>query len=199
LGFRVVDDGARFWSEFRRLGGVATLGFPISQPYVGTDGFTYQAFQRGILQWRPELGIAYLANTYDMLSAARQDAILASMGIPVPIGNDGSNGDWSRARQTRLEWLTEPAITAKFLANPNPAAIAAWDVSRSIELYGLPTSMPTRSGPFVVQRFQRLSLQLWLDNVPGMPPPGSVVGILGGDFLKKAGIIPAAATEPEGP
>ncbi len=197
LGYRVVDDEVRFWSEFRRLGGVTTLGYPISRRYVGKDGFTYQAFQRGVLQWRPERGVAELANTFEQLTAAGQDPSLLAAGIPLPVIDDGSGGDWNRARQIRLGWLTDPSIAAAFVANPNPAAIATWSVDRSIELYGLPASRPVRSGPFVVQRFQRISLQLWVDDVPGMPRPGSVVGILGGDLLKRAGLLPAEATAPE--
>jgi spore germination protein YaaH len=199
LGFRVVDDNARFWSEFQRLGGVDTLGYPASRRYVGADGFTYQAFQRGVLQWRPELGQAYLANTFDQLTAAQQDGQLATLGIPPPISDDGSDGDWARARQIRLGWLSQPDIARAFAANPNPRAISGWTLDRAIQLYGLPASLPERSGPFVVQRFQRISLQLWVDNVPGMPPPGSVVGILGGDLLKRAGVVPPDAAQPESP
>jgi hypothetical protein len=196
-GFRVVDDGPRFWSEFRRLGGVATLGYPSSRSYVGADGFTYQAFQRGILQWRPEIGQAYLANSFEMLTSAGKDPSLASAGIPTPIADDGSGGDWSKARVIRLGWLTNPAIASTFYANPSPSTIGSWDEARSIQLYGLPASFPVRSGPFVVQRFQRISLQLWVDDVPNMPPRGSVVGILGGDLVKQAGLIPKAAVDPD--
>ncbi|MBI2939612.1 MAG: hypothetical protein HYY04_04170 [Chloroflexi bacterium] len=187
----------RFWSEFVRLGGVPTLGYPISQRYVGPGGFVYQAFQRGVLQWRPEAGVAYLANTFEQLTEAGHDGHLAGLGIPEPIRDDGSSGNWPRARAIRLGWLTEPAIRQRFLANPNPSAIRDWSEDRAIELYGLPASRPVRSGPFVVQRFQRISLQLWLESVPGMPSPGSVVGILGGDYLKQLQLIPADAARPE--
>ena len=52
LGYVVRDDGdIRFWSEFRRLGGVASLGYPVSQP-LQWDGFTVQVFQRAALQWQ---------------------------------------------------------------------------------------------------------------------------------------------------
>jgi spore germination protein YaaH len=197
LGYRVYDDSIRFWSEFKRLGGIATLGYPASRRYVGADGFTYQVFQRGILQWRPELGAAVLANSFDQLTAARQDSILAHQGIPPPTGDDGSNGDWQKARVTRLSWLTQPDIARAFYANPNSSAIPTWEVDSSIQLYGLPASPPVRSGPFIVQRFQRISLQLWVDSVPGMPAPGSVVGILGGDLVKGSGIVPFAASQPE--
>lgn len=200
LGYRVTDDdGVRFWSEFRRLGGVATLGYPSSRRFVGSDGFTYQVFQRGVLQWRPERGAAFLANTFEQLTTAGRDSQLDTMGIPPPINDDGSGGDWNRARQIRLGWLTNPAIAAAFYANPNSKAIDSWNVERSIQLYGLPSSMPRRSGPFVVQRFQRISLQLWVEDVAGMPPKGSVVGILGGDLAKQAGLVPPEAAAPEPP
>lgn len=200
LGYRVTDnDGVLFWSEFRRLGGVATLGYPSSRRFVGADGFTYQVFQRGVLQWRPERHRAFLTNTFEQLSAAGWDERLAQLGIPSPIRDDGSNGNWSRAREIRLAWLTNPAIAAAFAANPNPAAIRSWDSDRSIELYGLPASLPVKSGPFIVQRFQRISLQLWVENVAGMPPKGSVVGILGGDLFKQAGLVPPEAQAPELP
>jgi spore germination protein len=200
LGYRVTDDdGIHFWSEFRRLGGVAVLGYPSSRRYVGSDGFVYQVFQRGVLQWRPELGVAYFSNTFEQLTAAGWDPKLAQLGIPEPIQDDGSGGNWNRARKIRLAWLTNSAIAAAFYANPNPTAIKSWSVDRSIQLYGLPASRPVKSGPFIVQRFQRVSLQLWVEDVPGMPAKGSVVGILGGDLYKQAGLVPATAAAPELP
>ena len=54
-GYAVLDDqDARFWSEFRRLGGVGALGYPVSHRFVW-DGFLVQAFQKVVLQWRPEV------------------------------------------------------------------------------------------------------------------------------------------------
>ncbi len=197
LGYRVYDDQIRFWTEFNRLGGVVTLGYPASRRFVGADGFTYQVFQRGVLQWRPEIGVAFLANTFDELSAAHQDQKLEQQGIPAPVSDDGSHSDWQLARSIRLAWLTQPDIARAFYANPNPQEITVWNADESIQLYGLPTSAPVRNGPFIVQRFQRVSLQLWLDSVPGIPAPGSVVGILGGDLVKRAGIVPSQAMQPE--
>jgi spore germination protein len=200
LGYTVVDDRqASFWTAFRQLGGVPLLGYPVSQAFVGKDGLVYQVFQRGILQWRPDQQTAELANTFELLTAAGADATLAQAGIPPPIADDGSEGDWQRARQIRLSWLTNPAIARAFAADPNPAALPGWTLDRAIQLYGLPASRPVASGPFVVQRFQRISLQLWVQSVPGMPPAGSVVGILGGDYLKSAGWVPAAAAAPQAP
>src|SRR6185437_5407825 len=107
-------------------------------------------------------------------------------GIPKPISNDGSNGDWNKAKAIRLSWLTDPAIRAKYLS--------AGSVDQAIQLYGLSESLPQQHGPFVVQRFQRIAFQHWIDPVPNMPPAGSVVRILGGDLLKQAGMIPSSAT-----
>lgn len=204
-GYYVLDEGKdasgnllRFWSEFRRFGAIDTVGYPVSRRFVGAGGFVYQAFQRGVLQWRPETGRAALTNTFEWLQQAGRDEWLSALGVPLPIGDDGSGGDWQKARQTRLSWLSEPRIAAKFLSNPT-ASGGVWSADDAIQLYGLPMSRPERRGPFIVQRFQRIALQLWLDEVPGMPRPGSVVGVLGGDMLKQAGIIPAGAVAPEGP
>ena len=186
-GFAVLDDGRddggrpiRFWSEFQRLGGVPVLGYPISRLYHEGDGFYYQIFQRALLQWRPETNAAVLANILDQMSRAGADPALAALGIPAPIANDGSGGNFAAAVQARLSWLTQPQIRAAYLAaGPNG------DPRHAIQRYGLPTSMPVRSGPFVVQRFQRIALQLWLDAVPGMPAPGSVVPALAGDLYRQ--------------
>jgi hypothetical protein len=191
-GFAIADrDGIGFWSSFRTLGGVDALGYPASRPFR-RDGFTYQATQGAVLQWRPELGRAVLANAFEWFTDAGKDGwLLETAGIPPPIRDDGSNGDWERAKRARLGWLEDEAIGRHYLA--------AGSLERAIELYGLPTSRPERRGPFVVQRFQRIAFQRWVERVPGMPPPGSVVRVLGGDLLKQAGLIPSEAAQPVPP
>ncbi|MFI5267252.1 MAG: hypothetical protein ACHQ7M_07740, partial [Chloroflexota bacterium] len=78
-GYSVIDDDqATMWSEFQRLGGVAALGYPISQRYSLADNLTYQAFQKGILQWNPVDHAAHLANLFDQLSAAGRDSWLSA-------------------------------------------------------------------------------------------------------------------------
>jgi hypothetical protein len=188
-GYRISDrDGATFWSTFRSLGGVDAVGFPASQRYR-RDGFLYQATQGAVLQWRPELGRAVLANSFEWFSeAGKDDWLLETAAIPKPIGDDGSNGSWEKAKAVRLAWLSDEAIRQRYLA--------AGSLDRAIELYGLPTSRPERRGPFVVQRFQRVAFQKWVEAVPGMPAPGSVVRILAGDLLKQAGLLPTDATQP---
>ena len=190
------DGGLRFLDEYDRLGGVATLGYPASHRFTLPDGFTYQLTQGALLQWRPELGAAVPANAFEMLeSAGKDDWLYAFKGIPRPIKDDGSGGDWQKAREIRLAWLTDERIKAHYLANPNPGAIHQWSVDDSVQLYGLPMSQPERFGPFICQRFQRVSLQLWVEQVEGMPAPGTVVRVLGGDLLKEAGLIPSDALE----
>ena len=190
--FEVTNDGGiRFADEYERLGGVDTLGHPASYRFNLGDGFTYQVTQRALLQWRPEANAAYLGNIFQMLEqAGLDDWLLKERGIPLPIKDDGAGGDWNRAKEARLSWLTNEQIKAKYLANPNPDAITGWSVNRSIELYGLPMSRPERYGPFISQRFQRVAFQLWVEEIPGSPAPGTVIGVLAGDLLKQAGLVP---------
>ncbi|MHB1005272.1 MAG: DUF6782 family putative metallopeptidase [Chloroflexota bacterium] len=181
-GFAVADTAqGNFLSEFRRLGGVDVLGFPVSQPFAAGE-FNYQAFQRAVLQWRPEANQAFLANTMDWLSDAGKDPFLAALGIPMPLRDAG--GSWQQVVAERESWLTEPSIAI------------AYRRGGGYNLYGLPASRPERAGPFVVQRFQRYVFQLWVEAVPGMPSAGSVVGVLAGDLLRQAGLVPAAVTTP---
>ncbi len=185
------DDGILFADEYERLGGVDTLGHPASYRFTLGDGFTYQVTQRALLQWRPEKNAADLGNIFQMLEqAGLDDWLLREKGIPLPIKDDGAGGDWDKAKEARLSWLTNEQIKAKYLANPNPGTISGWSVDRSIELYGLPMSRPERYGPFISQRFQRVAFQLWVEDVAGSPVPGTVIGVLAGDLLKQAGLVP---------
>ena len=192
------DRGILFADEFDRLGGAQTLGYPASYRFRLDDGFVYQVTQGALLQWRPEVQRAWLANTFEMLEHAGLDQwLLNTKGIPLPIVDDDSDGDWERAKEIRLAWLTNDKIKAHFLANPNPSEITSWSEDRAIELYGLPMSYPEKHGPFITQRFQRVAFQLWVEEVAGMPEVGTVVRVLGGDLLKEACLIPSHALSPE--
>lgn len=195
-GFAITDDGAiTFWTAFQRLGGTASLGYPASRRF-SQDAFVYQATQAALLQWRPDQKTAVLGNTFEMLqNAGKDDWLYAAKGIPRPIANDGTTS-YDQAVQVRLGWLTEPAIAARYFANPVPGSKASWTQSDAINLYGLPMSQPERIGPFVAQRFQRIAFQLWMDAIPGMPAPGSVTPVLGGDLMKEAGLIYGVAAVP---
>lgn len=191
-GYAITDEGGiGFWTSFQALGGVAALGYPVSHRFQ-REGYVYQATQVGLLQWRPELGRAVLANTFDWLSeAGYDDWLLSTAGIPWPVQDDGAQGDWHRAREIRLSWLTDRAIRQAYLT---PGSVEA-----AIDRYGLPTSRPERHGPFVVQRFQRIAFQHWVEAVPGMPPRGSVTPMLAGELLRQLGLLPAEAARPASP
>jgi len=164
------------------------IGSPATSRFFGDDGFLYQATQAALLQWSPATGEVRLANTFEMLERAGVDDILLTRGIPKPITDDGSGGDFTRAKEVRLSWLTDEAIKAKYLA--------VGGVEQAIAIYGLPMSRPERIGPFIVQRFQRVAFQHWVQEVPGAPSVGSVTAILGGDLLKEFGLLPIRAQQP---
>ena len=76
-GYAVVNNGpfavpVRFWNEFQRLGNVALVGYPISQPFV-LDGFVTQVFQKAVFQWRPEASQVYFINVFDVLRGRGKD------------------------------------------------------------------------------------------------------------------------------
>jgi hypothetical protein len=132
-GFTVLDDErGNFWTEFRRFGGVDVLGYPVSQPYhypVGSrEGYWYQAFERGVLQYHPESGRADMANVFEQFTeadpcppdpsdAACLDNKLLYFGIPKPQQVAGST-DASYGPEQRMGWLTEPRLLARYFYDP---------------------------------------------------------------------------------
>ncbi len=190
LGFAIwdVDGGGAFYSKFRQLGGVIAVGYPASRHYEEA-GFVYQVTQGSLLQYHPGLKQVFLGNTFEILERAGLNAILASRGIPESITDDGSAGDFQKAKQTRLGWLTNEAIKERYLS--------AGGENAAIELYGLPMSRPETFGPFITQRFQRIALQYWTEDVPEIGiRKGTVTTVLGGDLLKEFGLIPSEAKQP---
>ncbi len=199
-GFAVVDEagGPQFWAGMRHLGGVPVLGYPISRPFQAQDGLRYQAFQRGVLQWRPNTGSGsgtgsgetWLANVMDWLHNAGHDDWLLSLGVPRQADDDGSLQDFAQIQATRLRWLTNAPIKRYFAQAGGDVA----SMARGVAVFGLPTSLPEPHGPFIAQRFQRGVLQYWTEAIPGLPVRGTVVGALAGDLARQAGLFPASAT-----
>ncbi len=189
-GYSVWDGpgGLSFYSKFQQVGGVNGVGFPASRRYE-QDGFIYQVTQGTLLQYHPVYNQVLLGNTFEILERAGMNAVLASRGIPEPITDDGSGGDFQRAKQIRLSWLTNAGIRDRYLGAGGEEA--------AIELYGLPMSRPQPFGPFIAQRFQRVAFQYWTEDVPGLGiSRGAVTTILGGDLLKEFDLLPAEATLP---
>ncbi len=188
-GFSIRDEpnGMAFYTKFHQLGGVSALGYPASRFYE-LDGFIYQITQGALLQYHPVLEQVTLGNTFEILERAGLNELLLARGIPLSIADDGSNGDFQKAKATRLSWLSNDAIKKRFMG--------AGDENAAIELYGLPMSKPQKFGPFIAQRFQRIALQYWTEDVPGIADNGDITVILGGDLLKEFNLLPLEARIP---
>ena len=186
-GYAVIDDEeASFWSEFRRLGGVEGVGYPISQRFEW-DGFIVQAMQRGVLQWRPEVGRAYFVNVFDQMSSAgKDDWLLTVRSTPRPLGPEFDAGKkWDQIVADRLALLeTNPALRSAYYAVPDP-----------LNLYGLPTSRVVDNGNHYVIRLQRAVIQQWKVDVP-WAKAGQVTVANGGAVGAEAGLYPADALAP---
>jgi hypothetical protein len=188
-GYSVVDDGeARFWSEFQRLGGLQTIGYPISQRYVA-DGFVTQAFQKLVLQWRADVGQAWPVNVFDELSKAGQDTTLLQVRqTPRPLGPDfdPANANFQMVTVGRQALLNaNPALRARYFAAPDPLTV-----------FGLPTSRVEDMGNHYAIRLQRAVLQQWKETVP-WAAAGQVTVANGGDIARELGWLPGAALQPQ--
>ena len=190
-GYAVTDDdGVRFWSEFRRLGGVPALGYPVSQR-LEWDGFTAQVFQRAVFQWRPEVGQVNLVNVFDRLHELGQDGYLQAVRQTPPPKewSDEEGLPWDEVVRRRVAVLDAwPALRAKYYSA----------VGDPVQTYGLPTSDVVDEGNHYAVRAQRSVLQQWKEDVP-WARAGEVTVALGGDILKELGVLPAEAMAPGPP
>lgn len=192
-GYRITNEGGiNFWSEFQRLGGVPALGYPVSRRFT-LDGFTVQATQKVIMQWRPDTNPpqVYFVNVFDKLHQLGLDGVLRlTYQIPPqldPSFDAGKTAD--QAAKDRLALLdADPVIAARYRALGALATLYA----------GLPTSKVTNEGPFVALRTQRLAIQHWtVDNPAAGIKAGDVTVVNGGDIAKQLGLVPAAYAAPE--
>lgn len=183
-GYAIADEaGVPLWSEYQRLGGIRTLGYPISARYQ-VDGFVTQAMQKGILQWRPEQRQAVLTNVLDDLSrAGRDDWLLSFRQTPKPLPPDFDAGrSWPETVQRRQGLLdADPAIKSRYFAVADPIA-----------LYGLPTSQVQDMGNHLAVRLQRAVIQRWKVDVP-WARAGDVTVANAGELARDGGLLSAAA------
>lgn len=191
-GFAVVNTTpfvvpVRFFDEFQRLGGVALLGFPISQPFV-LDGFVTQVFQKAVFQWRPELNRVFFVNVFDVLHDRGFDPfLLAFRSTPFQLDPSFDAGK------------TVPQIINDRLAllNANPAIRATYfSVDDPLLRFGLPTSRVEDMGNHFVIRLQRAVLQQWKVAVP-WAAPGMVTIANGGAIGVEVGLFPDFAVRPQ--
>jgi hypothetical protein len=178
LGFSVIDDAdARFWSEFLRLGGAPRVGWPLSGRF-SHQGFMTQAFQKLVLQWRPELGRAVPVNVFQEFSVT-QDAWLEQAHHvppePDPTADQGLSWEIASARHGAL-LDPFPQLRQLYASDPSP-----------LETYGLPLSVEQFGGVTAV-RLQRAVFQLL---------PGESLAVLqGGELAEELGLWPADALVP---
>jgi hypothetical protein len=187
-GFTVTDEaGIPFWTAFKTLGGADVLGYPVTRRFE-MDGFTVQAFQKSVLQWRPDQKAFAFLNTFDVLhERGRDDWLQIYRQTPRPLDTAADAGlTWMGVVARHLALLdgVPPPLKQEFLADPD------W-----IDHYGLPVA--TQDTPnSVVVRAQRASLQYWKVAVP-WAAKGSVSVANGGDLAKEAGVFPWLAVTPE--
>jgi len=191
-GFAIRNyfNGPDFFAAYQSLGGVDVLGPPVSRAWLGDDGFAYQLTQRVLLQWSPSEKRVRTANIFELLSDQAFGEQLA--GRHIPAAERLGTGSGARDQAERLSWLTDQRIS-EFFAN-NPLDIAA--LEKSIEFFGLPMSRPVKTGPFIVQRFQRTALQHWVQQVEQGQPIGSVVLVNAGDVFRDLAMPIDVRTKP---
>ncbi|MDQ3703227.1 MAG: class F sortase, partial [Chloroflexota bacterium] len=189
LGFAVSNaDGVPLWEEYKRLGGIRSLGYPASKRFIW-NGWVAQVVQRGILVWHPERSRAELANVMDDLSAAGYDEWLRStQGVPAPFDENEEAGlDFEAVKERRLRFLDgNPAVKQRFMAERN------WQ-----ELYGLPVAFDESAQAWVL-RTQRVAFQHWKVDVP-WARKGTVTIAHGGDLAKEVGLLAPEFLLPEVP
>src|SRR5207253_2348184 len=97
-GFSVTDaDSVPLWTAFQSLGGVDVLGYPVSRRFQ-MDGFVVQAFQKAVLQWRPDQKSFDFLNTFDVLhDRGRDDRLETYRQTPRPLDTAPDAGlPWER-------------------------------------------------------------------------------------------------------
>lgn len=187
--FAVCDDGeAQFLSAHSRWG-VQRIGYPISNRFM-RDGFVSQAFQKGIMQWRPDTRQVALVNIFDDLHHAGFDeTLLEHYQTPRPLPDDWDNGrTFAEAVQRRQALLaTRPALQRAYFSMGDP-----------LTFFGLPTSEVEDMGNHYAIRLQRAVLQEWKETVP-WARAGEVTVSNGGEIAWALGLLPAESELPEDP
>ncbi|MHB1004250.1 MAG: Gmad2 immunoglobulin-like domain-containing protein [Chloroflexota bacterium] len=192
-GYAVVNNWpfsvpVRFWDEFKRLGNVALVGYPISQLFV-LDGFVTQVFQKAVFQWRPEVDQAYFINVFDVLhDRGYDDFLLIVRSTPRQIDPSfDANKSAAQVIADRLALLdANPAMRSAYYAVDNP-----------LPRFGLPTSRVVDNGDHFVIRLQRAVLQQWKADVPWAKASQVTIANGGAIGVEVGTLYPAFATRPQ--
>lgn len=161
-GFFVAED---FLDFYKRLGGPAFLGYPLSSHF--TDGEKqFQLFQKGMLYRENKTGSVRLFPLLDSLHQLGFDQELEKILQIPPLGKTQS---------------------------ADSAVKVVYEEKGGEEVFGKAYSELVNYGTFSVQRFAAVAFQLWNTSVPGMLDKGSVVLVNIGQFAKDKGILPKEA------
>ena len=187
-GYAVIDDQeARFWEAFQAFGGVEAVGYPVSRRFIW-DGFTTQAMQKVVFQWRPESDSVAFVNVLDDLHRLGFDESLEGLLIPAEEEFEEAGFSFSKVVAGRTRLLeAEPALLEAYRSVPDP-----------LRFFGLPTSVVNAFPGLRTVRLQRAVLQLWTQDFP-WAKAGQVTVANGGDVAKQLGMFPAGALAPELP
>ena len=192
-GFSVTDDGGiPMWSEYSRLGGVDTLGYPISGRFV-LGGQVVQLMQKVGVVWRPETRQVQFLNVFSMLHDAGKDGwLMSTKDIPQQVSSpDESGKNWDQIAQKRYQLLdVHQAVKAAYFGIFDP-----------VNMYGLPSSSWLEQPLASVLRFEKVTFQQWKQLLP-WASPGQVQLANGGDILKDSGLLgplPFATQSPPQP
>ena len=124
-GYSVCDDGqANFRTAFETWG-LQKIGYPISRRYERA-GFVTQAFQKAIMQWRPDGNYVALVNIFDDLhNDGFDDTLLSTRQTPhqLPPGWDGdiSFEQVVQKRQALLD--VRPTLRGAYFSSDDPLTL----------------------------------------------------------------------------
>ena len=165
-----------FLTEFRRIGGIDALGYPLTRA-ITYEGRPTQFFQKGVLQWQAATRTFSYLNVFDLLSAQGFDAVLASQYlIPPPADTAADDGlNWDQVAARHIALLDGAPAIARYVFNvPN------W-----LDRYGLPMSIQDY-GDVVVVRAQRAAFQWWRVDT-AFAKAGDVTVVNSGEIAKALG------------
>ena len=188
-GFALADNEyAMMWTEYRKLGGVRGVGYPVSTRFR-LDGFVVQATERAVLQWRPDEQRVELFNVMDRLHDMGKDVWLRdTQFIPAQATFPNEQGMTFDQIVLHRESLLDasPAIRDRYFS-----------VAAPMVLYGLPTSAVEDVGPALAVRFQRTVMFEWQETMP-FAAVGEVSFAYVGDLARRPEIrlVPEEAARP---
>ncbi len=186
-GFAIYDDDeANFLTTFEQLG-FYQIGAPISRRFK-RNGFTMQAFQKGIMQSKSADSGVGLLNLFDELSEQGLDPALYDLHqvphhLPPDWDGDISSDEIVNKRLALLDGY--PKLSEAYFAVKDPLAI-----------YGLPASEVEDMGNHFALRFQRTILQEWKEDVP-WAKAGMVTIANTGEIARSLNNLPAESLVPE--